>query len=106
MILLVFALIVNKRSEPIYTYWAKGMIETMPVEATYPKPKDMSVEALNESLIQNMEKGEIYEYEVRMNGIVIYSKKSIPRINIDEKRKIIEIPKERKPGEPKIWEQE
>jgi len=72
------------RSQPTYTYWAKGMIQTMPVEATYPKPKDMSVEALNESLIQNMEKGEIHEYEVRKNGIVIYSKKIIPRINIDE----------------------
>lgn len=72
------------KSRPTYTYWAKGMIQTMPVEATYPKPKDMSVEALNESLIQNMEKGEIHEYEVRMNGIVIYSKKIIPRINIDE----------------------
>lgn len=84
MILLVFGVVANKKTAPIYTYWAKGMIQAMPVEATYPKPKDMSVEALNESLIQNMEKGEIHEYEVRMNGIVIYSKKIIPTINIDE----------------------
>ncbi len=57
------------RSQPTYTYWAKGMIQTMPVEATYPKPKNISVEGcVKDALEENQTPEQLLEYLDKANN--------------------------------------